>query len=113
MAPSGGWAHSCCSATALAAALSDPSVHSIESDIVVSSLTGEPVMAHPPATHSDLSFEKFLVSCTGGTATTGAVSNNRAALFKNLKFDFKHMGAVEPCLQRTARERERLHDGAQ
>ena len=88
--PGGGWAHSCCSAAALAAALSDPSVHSIESDILVSSRTGQPVMAHPPATDSDLSFDDFLVACTGG-------DDGRKR--KHLKFDFKDAAAVGPCLE--------------
>ena len=102
--PGGGWAHSCCSAAALAAALSDPSVHSIESDILVSSRTGQPVMAHPPATDSDLSFGDFLVACTGG-------DDGRKR--KHLKFDFKDAAAVGPCLERTAAERGRLRAGGQ
>ena len=100
-----GWAHSCCSAAALAAAIADPSVLHIESDIVVSSRTGLPVMAHPPSTDSDLSFEEFLVSCTTEKSSGGT--------YKDLKFDFKDMAAVEPCLQRTVKERKRLRSTGQ
>jgi len=36
-----GWAHSCCTAAALAAALEDPAITAIESDICISSRTGQ------------------------------------------------------------------------
>ena len=84
-----GWAHSCCSQESLHAALACGEIHSIESDIVLSSQSGEPVMAHPPATHSDLTFQEFLnVSITG--------------IKKHLKLDFKESAVVGPCLRAVA-----------
>ena len=89
---SGGWAHSCCSHDALQVALSSE-VHSIESDVVLSSVSGEPVMAHPPSTHSDLSFQEFLEIAT---------SDVDSARRKHLKLDFKDAEVVEPCLKALA-----------
>ncbi len=81
-----GWAHSCCSQQELVSALSNSKIHSIESDIVLSSRTNHPVMAHPPATDSDLPFEEFL-------AISLATSSS-----KNLKLDFKSPVCVPLCL---------------
>jgi hypothetical protein len=85
------WAHSCCSRSALTAALLDPSVRAIESDICISSDTGEAIMAHPPATTSDLTFAAFIESCAGPATSTG----------KDVKLDFKDFEAVLPCLKAT------------
>ena len=42
-AESFGWAHSVCTREALTAALADPLVVNIETDIIISARTGEPV----------------------------------------------------------------------
>ena len=89
--PTLSWAHSCCSRSALSAALLDPSIKAIESDICVSSETGEPIMAHPPATTSDLTFAAFIESCAGPPTSTS----------KDVKLDFKDWEAVLPCLKAT------------
>lgn len=90
------WVHSCCSSEALAAALADDNVTAIETDIVLSTVTGQPVMAHPPATHSDLSFEAFVSSCLLSKAV------------KHLKLDFKAPAVVLPCLELLARHKDDL-----
>lgn len=82
-----GWAHSCCSLEKLEAALSSNDFHAIESDIVMSTRTGEPCMAHPPATDSKLSFKSFL---------DRSLAND---VQKDLKLDFKQVECVQPCLQ--------------
>lgn len=87
------WVHSCCSSEALAAALADDNVTAIETDIVLSTVTGQPVMAHPPARHSDLSFEAFLRSCLVGPV-------------KHLKLDFKDPAVVLPCLELLERHKD-------
>lgn len=81
------WKHSCCSQDALRDALSDETITAIESDIVLSRVTGKPVMAHPPSTHSDLSFEDFLDKCVA------------ASSIKHLKLDFKDPRVVRTCLK--------------
>jgi hypothetical protein len=58
----------------------------IETDVLlVEGKHSEPIMAHPPATDSDLTFDEML----------------RVALptGKGLKIDFKSMAAVEPSLK--------------
>lgn len=81
------WKHSCCTHDALNDALADESITAIESDIVLSEKTGEPVMAHPPSTHSDLSFEQFMHRCITAQA------------IKHLKLDFKEQRVVRTCLE--------------
>jgi len=95
------WVHSCCSRTKLKIALSDVSVTAIEVDILMGSLLGEckthilPIMSHPPARTSDLSFEEFMNAC---------IENGRC----HLKLDFKDLAALEPCLIHIAAVKESL-----
>lgn len=77
-----GWVHGANSRQALLGALADPRVQFIEGDISV--VGGEIIMAHPPVTESDLSFETWL------DLTVGAG--------KGAKLDFKSRDAVEHCL---------------
>ncbi|KAJ8600588.1 hypothetical protein CTAYLR_008177 [Chrysophaeum taylorii] len=87
------WVHSCCSVGELCRALEDSSVSAIESDIIMAS---EPVMAHPPATASDLSFAEFLERCVSAQAV------------KHLKLDFKDPAAVVPCLELVKSQKSHL-----
>jgi len=80
-------------------------VNAIESDIIISSVTGEAVMAHPPSTHSDLSFEDFMEKCIEHNA---ASFNGGFGRPKHLKLDFKQLIAVKPCLTFLAKNRERI-----
>mmetsp|Transcript_68431 Transcript_68431/g.117518 ORF Transcript_68431/g.117518 Transcript_68431/m.117518 type:complete len:370 (+) Transcript_68431:34-1143(+) len=107
------WAHSCCSKESLSAALASDEVDSIESDIVVSSVTGEPVMAHPPLTHSDLSFQAFMISCIehNAAALRKSFQSARANFTKHIKLDFKDLAAVSPCLKFLANKREDIAAG--
>ena len=77
-----GWVHGANSRQVLLDALSDPRVQFIEGDISV--VGGEIIMAHPPVTESDLSFESWLDL----TVDAG----------KGAKLDFKSPDAVEYCL---------------
>ena len=106
------WIHSTCSRKKLARALADPTITAIETDIVAgkpaaaapaaaangSASNGhhdEPVLAHPPATSSDLPFDEFLERCiSDGT--------------RHLKLDFKELSIVEPVLRRVATAWPRL-----
>mmetsp|Transcript_24818 Transcript_24818/g.29304 ORF Transcript_24818/g.29304 Transcript_24818/m.29304 type:complete len:118 (+) Transcript_24818:52-405(+) len=85
MATKNNWAHSCCSESALNSAIQNDSIKFIESDIVISSRTGKPCMAHPPANDSKFTFSQFLKLA----APSG----------KGLKLDFKDQAAVSPCLK--------------
>ena len=59
-----------------------------------------PIMAHPPATTSDLTFKEFLDRCVNdGT--------------RHIKLDFKELAAVEPCLQLLAAKWPKLHANGQ
>eukprot|EP00633_Aureoumbra_lagunensis_P009371 CAMPEP_0197321676 /NCGR_PEP_ID=MMETSP0891-20130614/65849_1 /TAXON_ID=44058 ORGANISM="Aureoumbra lagunensis, Strain CCMP1510" /NCGR_SAMPLE_ID=MMETSP0891 /ASSEMBLY_ACC=CAM_ASM_000534 /LENGTH=281 /DNA_ID=CAMNT_0042813665 /DNA_START=1 /DNA_END=843 /DNA_ORIENTATION=+ len=80
-----GWAHSVCSQADLAKALADVEVTAIESDIIMSPSLGIPIMAHPPAIESDLTFSEFL--------QRGVASG------KHLKLDFKQPDVVQDCLK--------------
>jgi len=97
------WVHSCCSLEKLRRALNDPDITAIESDILMSrggALGIVPIMAHPPATTSDLSFKEFLDRCVNdGT--------------RHIKLDFKELAAVEPCLQLLAAKWPKLHANGQ
>ena len=97
------WVHSCCSLDKLAHALTDPDVTAIEADIRMGRcglVTCVPIMAHPPATSSDLLFKEFL---------DRAVADGT----RHLKLDFKDMAAVEPCLQLLAARWPKLHANGQ
>ena len=64
----------------------------IECDVLMGTIVDDdsgnrmPVMAHPPAKTSDLSFEEFLDIII------------RSGKRKGVKIDFKDFEAVEPCL---------------
>ncbi|HRJ42802.1 MAG: DUF2181 domain-containing protein [Caldilineaceae bacterium] len=78
-----GWVHGANSRAKLEAALVDPAVHYIEGDISLGG-DGQIIMAHPPATSSDLSFTDWLHA----TIAAG----------KGAKLDFKSPALVERCL---------------
>jgi len=65
----GGWAHSVCTRDALAQALADPSVLNIETDIITSASTGEPVRCRSGST--DLRKE-WLEGCVTAVITIKA-----------------------------------------
>ena len=97
------WVHSCCSRAQLAAALTDPDITAIEADILMGKWGMHPyvaIMAHPPASHSDLCFKEFL---------DRAVNDGT----RHLKLDFKDMAAVEPCLTILAAQWPKLHANGQ
>jgi len=93
------WAHSTCSKKELNAALLDPSITAIETDIVMgrlenqaqddSSSTLQPIMAHPPNTTSDLNFLKFIEAFT---------ADSEDFQHKHLKLDFKDLETIDPVL---------------
>mmetsp|Transcript_24944 Transcript_24944/g.52203 ORF Transcript_24944/g.52203 Transcript_24944/m.52203 type:complete len:321 (+) Transcript_24944:2-964(+) len=93
------WVHSCCSRQKLEAALADSAITAVESDIIMSR-EGMPIMAHPPATTSDLSFEEFLDTCISDGC-------------RHLKLDFKAWAAVEPCLNVLAKRATELRANGQ
>ena len=86
------WSHATNSVAALAHATSaQRPVDFVEADIILDP-KGRPVMAHPPATTSDLSFEAFVHRFEELAAL-------ESGLPLGLKLDFKHSLAVEPCLR--------------
>ena len=87
-----GWAHGANSRAKLEAALADPGVHYVEGDISLGD-NGKAIMAHPPATTSDLLYTDWLHAIV--------------AAGKGAKLDFKTPEVVQPCLaeaKRSARE---------
>lgn len=85
------WAHAVNNKTYLEATLASE-VCMLEADIVLGNLNGKdgpliPIMAHPPATSSDLSLSEFL--------STVAQYNNVNAKQKGVKLDFKSIEAFE------------------
>ncbi|CAJ1944479.1 unnamed protein product [Cylindrotheca closterium] len=97
--PKQSWSHSTCTIDTLKNALSDDSITAIESDILMGTVvessdpssqssTSQPIMAHPPDTTSDLSFEKFIkLSLDEG-----------GQLKKHLKLDIKEAECIGPIL---------------
>lgn len=67
----------------------------LEADVVLGTLTGGasgelvPVMAHPPATSSDLSLQQFLAQLIGATA---------GGARKGAKLDFKSLSVLDLAL---------------
>ena len=90
------WSHATNSSYKLAVAMSN-SCHMIEADILMGTCPSHPskvpIMAHPPFTKSDLSFEDFILS----------IHNANQALCQHLKkgvkLDFKDPESVVPCLK--------------
>ena len=78
-----GWVHAANNRAKLEAALVDPGVHYVEGDISLGD-NGQVIMAHPPATTSDLLFIDWLHA----TVAAG----------KGAKLDFKTPAVVESCL---------------
>jgi len=91
------WSHATNSKAELRAALEGGKYQMIETDILQGTIDGEasavlPIMAHPPATTSDLSFHEFLQR---------VVDHNMQAVAGRqlgIKLDFKDPQAVAPCL---------------
>jgi hypothetical protein len=93
------WSHATNSRAELAAALrpcADGGVDMIEADILMGTTTsGEadgalrPIMAHPPNSSSDLSFDEFIDS---------VFAYNSSQVTIGCKLDFKDPAVVEPCL---------------
>jgi len=88
------WAHAVNSKAKLQEALQNPGVRMLEADIVMGAIIGTeirytPIMAHPPAVQSDLSFQEFI--------TTVVEFNEGKSLEsrKGVKLDFKTIVAVE------------------
>ena len=106
--PKQNWAHSTCTLDELSNALSDPFITAIEADIVMGydendddSSQIQPIMAHPPSTISDLSFQSFLAMVQGlnyqdRTATSTRAGKNPWTIKKHLKLDFKGIETVAP-----------------
>ena len=96
-----GWAHAVNSRAELSAALNDPTVHMLEADILMRSkdlgpsrrkssrFVLQPIMCHPPAKDSDLTFDEF--------ART-VIASLRDGRKVGLKLDFKQAECVAPCL---------------
>ena len=91
------WEHSCCSKEQLEAALRRPGMTAIEADVLMGVLRHSPgpqpckiaIMAHPPSTTSDLSFQCFL---------DRLVQDAR----HHLKLDFKDLQSLQLCLPQVA-----------
>ncbi|KAL0267345.1 UNVERIFIED_CONTAM: hypothetical protein PYX00_009638 [Menopon gallinae] len=94
------WAHAVNSQEQLRKALKDESVMMIEADVVLGKLDGEnetiPIMAHPPASTSDLSLKQFV----------GAVISVQETEKKGIKLDFKSTEAFLESLNVVLRVRE-------
>ncbi|KAL3945381.1 MAG: hypothetical protein SGBAC_000514 [Bacillariaceae sp.] len=95
--PKQSWSHSTCTIDTLQNALNDDKITAIESDILMgtvvqsseqSSSTSQPIMAHPPDTSSDLSFENFM----------DLSMNEKFQLKKHLKLDIKEAECIDPIL---------------
>lgn len=81
------FAHAVNSEVKLNSSLNDSSVLVLEADVIMDPVRNVPIMAHPPATSSDLTLEEFL---------------NRVWTYsqpKGVKLDFKQIGVVESALK--------------
>ncbi|PAA50821.1 hypothetical protein BOX15_Mlig032811g1 [Macrostomum lignano] len=96
------WSHATNSKKLLHDALNGPNrVMVLESDVLMKGAgTSQqellPIMAHPPDTDSDLTFDEYLATVAASNSTVG------------IKLDFKAIEVVELCLQRVARVADRL-----
>jgi len=68
----------------------------VEADILLDKASGKPVMAHPPATSSDLTFEAFVQRFVDLALKAQEGSSARPL---GMKLDFKDPDAVAPCLR--------------
>jgi hypothetical protein len=78
------WAHATNNQERFQQALQDPQIMVLEADVMLSA-HGDIIMAHPPASDSDLHFDAFLQG----------VSRSKQAI----KLDFKNPEVLIPCLQ--------------
>uniref|UniRef100_A0A8U7NRJ3 Family with sequence similarity 151 member B n=1 Tax=Corvus moneduloides TaxID=1196302 RepID=A0A8U7NRJ3_CORMO len=69
-------------------------VHMVEADVLLRGGRGDPILAHPPDTDSDITLQEWLAEM---------VSTN-----KGIKLDFKSLGAVGPSLELLSRLRRAL-----
>jgi len=102
------WAHSICTFELIDKALNDPSIMSIESDIVMGSkIYGvgsekeisniqQPIMSHPPSKVGEMTFTDFFQKMT---STNIIDKNPHRCLKKHLKLDFKEYDAINPTLE--------------
>jgi hypothetical protein len=79
------WAHAVNSKAKLAEALRE-NVHFLECDIMLRERDGQPIMAHPPATDSDITLKEWVDEVVSSGKMVG------------MKFDFKEIRAVKPSL---------------
>ena len=81
------FAHAVNSQAKLNKSLSDSAVMVIEADILMDPVRKIPIMAHPPATSSDLTFQEFLSQVLSHSSRKG------------IKLDFKQTGVIEPSMK--------------
>ena len=91
------WSHATNSQALVEQALND-STMMIEADVSLGR-GNVPIMAHPPATTSDLSLQQFL---------DNVLASTESGRKKGIKLDFKFLGAVEPSLELLDGLREKL-----
>lgn len=87
------WAHSTCCLKDLHAATNDTRITAIEADILMGQEQNHsgpkcPIMAHPPDTMSDLSFDRFI---------NHVIASKRC---QHVKLDFKDIESVDPVLHK-------------
>lgn len=91
------WSHGTNSHDQLHQALSDDTMM-IEADVSIGP-DGQPIMAHPPVTISDLSLQQFLDL---------VIAETEKGARKGIKLDFKAIEIVEPSLELVRQVEERL-----
>ncbi|XP_068227081.1 protein FAM151B [Palaemon carinicauda] len=91
------WAHAVNSKEELEQSIGDETIMMLEADILPGRLEGAdpseptiPIMAHPPATESDISFEMWIDE---------VIKANKDGQKKGAKLDFKDISVVEECLK--------------
>ncbi|XP_057307312.1 protein FAM151B-like isoform X2 [Hydractinia symbiolongicarpus] len=80
------WAHAVNSKADLSGALLDVNIMMLEADVILDPSDGQPIMAHPPATSSDITLKQWL---------TEALATPK----KGIKLDFKQTKAISPSLE--------------
>ncbi|XP_076628711.1 protein FAM151B isoform X2 [Colletes latitarsis] len=89
------WAHAVNSQAKLAKALKNDTIMMLEADVSLGNDTNVPIMAHPPATESDLTLQNFLQTVIDSNTTKG------------IKLDFKSIeafNASKPLLENKKNE---------
>lgn len=79
------WAHAVNSKARLAESLQSSALF-LECDVLLRAKDGEPIIAHPPATDSDITLKEWISEISSSGKTVG------------IKLDFKETRAVEPSL---------------